>query len=315
MVRHKEFSFISELSGRVDQIAANTLDIPRSVFSLDSLFLEVNGRKAKKSQKLKPGDSVLISYDEETLEGLEAEDLPLNVLYEDDDILVVDKEQGMAVHPGAGNFSGTLANALLGRYGEDFETGDDELRPGIVHRLDKETSGVMVVAKNQKAHQKLSEMFSEHSNEKYYLAIAKGFFPSTTGVIDRRICRDRKNRKKFTVTDNVTEGKDALTKYKVLYQGEGYALLRVRIYTGRTHQIRVHLSSIGHPVLGDPLYSRPDPKLVNMTMMLHSALLSLNHPSTGERMVFRSRIPERFMEAFKILEIKYNQPVIPEDLH
>ena len=303
MIRDKEFEFVSNSSGRVDAVASSMLDIPRTVFSLD-------GKAAKKSAKIKEGDVVSIFYQEETLENLEAEDIELNIIYEDDDILVINKEQGMAVHPGAGNFNGTLANALLGKYGEDFEAGDDDLRPGIVHRLDKETSGVMVVAKNQKAHQKLSEMFASHSNEKYYLAIAKGFFPESKGTIERRICRDRNNRKKFTVTDNKTEGKDALTKYKVLAQGDGYALLRVRIYTGRTHQIRVHLSSIGHPILGDSLYTRKDNKY-DVTMMLHSALLSLDHPTSGERMVFRAPLPERFESVMKTLGIEYKVESIP----
>ena len=304
MIREKEFEFVSQCSGRVDAIASSTLDIPRTVFSLSSLVLRINGKDSKKSSKVKEGDKVYIRYEEQTFENLDAEDISLDVIYEDDDILVINKEQGMAVHPGAGNYNGTLANALLGRYGEDFEAGDDDLRPGIVHRLDKDTSGVMVVAKNQKAHQKLSEMFAAHSNEKYYLAIAKGFFPESKGTIERRICRDRNNRKRFTVTDNKTEGKDALTKYKVLSQGDGYALLRVRIYTGRTHQIRVHLTSIGHPILGDSLYSRKDNKH-DVTMMLHSALLSLEHPTTGERMVFRAPLPERFEKAFEALSITY----------
>ena len=310
MIRDKEFEFISDRAGRVDAVSSALLDIPRTVFSLDSLVLKINGKAAKKSAKIKEGDSVSIFYQEETLENLEAENIELDVIYEDDDILVINKEQGMAVHPGAGNFNGTLANALLGKYGEDFEAGDDDLRPGIVHRLDKDTSGVMVVAKTQKAHQKLSEMFAAHSNEKYYLTIAKGFFPETKGTIERRICRDRNNRKKFTVTDNKTEGKDALTKYKVLAQGDGYALLRVRIYTGRTHQIRVHLSSIGHPILGDSLYTRKDNKY-DVTMMLHSALLSLDHPTTGERMVFRAPLPERFESVMKTLGIDYKVDSIP----
>lgn len=309
MIREKDFEFISDKSGRVDAVASALLDIPRTVFSLDSLVMTINGRNAKKSAKVKEGDKVSIHYEEEILENLEAEDIELNTIYEDDDILVINKEQGMAVHPGAGNYTGTLANALLGRYGEDFDAGDDELRPGIVHRLDKDTSGVMVVAKNQKAHQKLSEMFAAHSNEKYYLAIAKGFFPETKGTIERRICRDRNNRKKFTVTDNKTEGKDALTKYKVLAQGDGYALLRVRIYTGRTHQIRVHLSSINHPILGDPLYTRKDNKH-DVTMMLHSALLAVEHPTTGERMVFRAPVPERFERVMESLGINYRVDAI-----
>ena len=229
------------------------------------------------------------------MEGLEKEAIPLSVLYEDDDILVIDKAQGMSVHPGAGNWSGTVANALLGLYGEDFETGDDSMRPGIVHRLDKDTSGVMVIAKTKEAHLSLTTQFSNHSNEKYYLALSKGFFAQSEGYIDKRIVRDRNNRKKFTVTDRKSEGKDALTKYRVLGQGKHCALLRLRIYTGRTHQIRVHLSSIGHSVLGDPIYSRPDKEYGDATLMLHAERLVIDHPITGERMVFRSNMPQRFL--------------------
>lgn len=304
MIKLREFSFISESEGRVDAIASIYLSIPRSVFSNPTLVCTVNGKNAKKSTKLKIGDNVSISYQEEVLEGLEAEDLPLNVIFEDDDILVIDKEQGMAVHPGAGNYTGTVANALLGLFGDDFEAGDDDLRPGIVHRLDKDTSGVMVIAKNQKAHQSLSKMFSEHSNEKYYTAIAKGNFKEDSGIIDSRIVRDRKNRKKFTTTKNKSEGRDALTKYTVLSQNNGYALLKIRIYTGRTHQIRVHLASIGHPVMGDPIYGRKDTLYPDATLMLHASRLAITHPSSGKTEVFRSPLPDRFISMIDALGLK-----------
>jgi 23S rRNA pseudouridine1911/1915/1917 synthase len=245
------------------------------------------------------GDRVELSYDEEIFEGLESEDIPLDIIYEDDDILVINKAQGMTVHPGAGCPNGTLANALLGLYGDDFSTSDDSTRPGIVHRLDRDTSGVMVIAKTREAHQNLSEQFSSHTNEKYYTAIAKGFFPRTAGTIDSRITRDKNNRKKFTVTEKKSEGKDALTKYRVISQNMDYALLRVRIYTGRTHQIRVHLLSIGHPVLGDSVYSRRDGEYPDATLMLHASRIVFNHPRTGERMVFRSPLPERFLDIMK----------------
>ncbi len=294
MIRERNYSFISTSSGRVDRIAAETLSIPRSVFSLDSLSLTINGVKGKKSSSLKEGDRVSLSYSEEVFEGLKSEDIPLDIIYEDDDILVINKAQGMTVHPGAGCPEGTVANALLGLYGEDFSTSDDAVRPGIVHRLDRDTSGVMVIAKTKDAHLSLTEQFSAHTNEKYYVAIAKGFFPECDGYIDSRITRDRSNRKKFTVTEKKSEGKDALTKYRVVSQNMDYAFLRLRIYTGRTHQIRVHLLSIGHPVLGDPIYSRPDSKYRNATLMLHAERIVFSHPRTGEKMVFRAPLPERF---------------------
>ncbi len=295
MKKKYEYSFVSSQEGRIDRIAPQVLSIQRSVFSRPSMEIIINGKKGKKSSTLKEGDIVHISYMEEIFEGLRSENIPLCVIYEDDDILVINKAQGMTVHPGAGSNDGTLANALLYLYGEDFSTSDDDTRPGIVHRLDKDTSGVMVIAKTRDAHTKLSKEFSEHTNEKYYIAIAKGFFTKNEDYISSRIVRDRNNRKRYTVTDNMSEGKDALTKYRVLSETADYALLRLRIYTGRTHQIRVHLFSIGHPVLGDPVYSRPDSKYRDATLMLHAEKIVFTHPRTGERMVFRAPLPERFI--------------------
>lgn len=282
----------------MDKVSAESLSIPRSAFSLDSMSILVNGVKAKKSSSIKEGDRVEIRYEEEIFSSLEAEDIPLFVIYEDDDILVINKEQGLVVHPGSGNYSGTIVNALLSRYGEDFSTLDEEdsIRPGIVHRLDKDTSGVMVIAKTKEAHLALSNEFKEHSNEKYYCAIAKGFFSESEGYIDKRITRDRRDRKKFTVTDKKSEGKDALTKFRVVSQNGDYGFLRLRIYTGRTHQIRVHLASIGHPVLGDPIYSRIDRKYRDATLMLHAERIVITHPVTGKEMVFRAPLPERMKE-------------------
>ncbi len=295
MIKDHSYSFISTEEGRVDKVASSSLSLPRSVFSLSSTLITVNGKSAKKSSSVKEGDRVEISYREEVFEGVEKEDIPLDILYEDDYILVINKAQGMTVHPAAGNNSGTLVNALLNLYGDDFSTSDDSLRPGIVHRLDKDTSGVMVVAKTREAHKALSEEFSSHTNEKYYLCVAKGFFTESEGYIDSRITRDKRDRKKFTTTNNKSEGKDALTKYRVLSENMNYSFLRVRIYTGRTHQIRVHLASINHPVLGDPIYSRRDAKYKDITLMLHAERIVFNHPITGERMVFRSPLPARFI--------------------
>lgn len=310
MKKTKEYSFISSTSGRLDSVSSLELNIPRSIFSDDSTLILLNGKKAKKSSKIKENDRVEIRYVEETFEGLKKEDIPLDIIYEDDDILVINKEQGMVVHPGSGVNEGTLCNALLNLYGEDFSTSDDSVRPGIVHRLDKDTSGVMVIAKNREAHLALTKEFSEHTNEKYYCAIAKGFFSESSGYIERRIVRDKNNRKKFTVTDNKSEGKDALTKYKVISQNSEYAFLILRLYTGRTHQIRVHLSSINHPVLGDPIYSRVDKKYKDATLMLHSLRLVIHHPRSGEKMVFRAPLPERFNEILESEGLKKDDLVI-----
>lgn len=310
MKKTKEYSFISSTSGRLDSVSSLELNIPRSIFSDDSTLILLNGKKAKKSSKIKENDRVEIRYVEETFEGLKKEDIPLDIIYEDDDILVINKEQGMVVHPGSGVNEGTLCNALLNLYGEDFSTSDDSVRPGIVHRLDKDTSGVMVIAKNREAHLALTKEFSEHTNEKYYCAIAKGFFSESSGYIERRIVRDKNNRKKFTVTDNKSEGKDALTKYRVISQNSEYAFLILRLYTGRTHQIRVHLSSINHPVLGDPIYSRVDKKYKDATLMLHSLRLVIHHPRSGEKIVFRAPLPERFNEILESEGLKKDDLVI-----
>ena len=301
MIRHREASLIASSDGRVDLIASREGDIQRSVFSLDSTLISINGKICRKSARVKAGDSIHIEYDEEVFEGLEAEDIPLSVIYEDNEILVINKEQGIAVHPGAGCFSGTIANALVGRYGEDFSTSDDDTRPGIVHRLDKDTSGVMIIARTLESHHSLQQQFFSHKTEKHYYAIAKGFFTSQEGIIEKRVERDPWNRKKFRATDSPVKGKDAKTSYQVLKQMDGYALLDVRIYTGRTHQIRVHMSSIGHSLLGDPVYGSKDVRFPDATLMLHAWKLRIKHPATGEDMLFEAPIPERFQSIIRSL--------------
>ena len=308
MIRHHEFDGAADRIGRVDAIASALFGIPRTVFSYPSIKIRINDSAAKKSSKVNTGDYIDIEYDEEVLEGLEAESIPLNIVYEDSSILIIDKDQDMAVHPGAGNYTGTVANALLGLYGDDFNVGDDSIRPGIVHRLDKDTSGILIIAKTQHAHKSLSEQFAMHTNEKYYDAIVKGQFLSSSGRIDSRIKRDPKDRKKYTVTENKSEGKSALTEFRVISQSNGYAFLRIRIYTGRTHQIRVHMASIGHPVLGDPIYSKKDRFFPDATLMLTSASLTITHPESGERMTFSSPVPERFLKVMKETGLKDKKP-------
>ena len=295
--RHHRIEHTVTSDGRLDAVASSGSGVPRSAFSLPSAVILLNGRSVRKSAKVKTGDTVVLEYDEEVFEGLEAEDIPLSVIYEDESILVIDKAQGMAVHPGAGLHSGTVVNALLSRYGEDFAASDDE-RPGIVHRLDKDTSGVMVIARNAEALASLQRQFASHTAEKHYAAIAKGIITAPHGFIDSPIERDPRDRKKFRASDR---GRDALTEYTVRERLNGYTLLDVRIHTGRTHQIRVHLRSIDHPILGDPVYGVFDPRYPEATLMLHAASLEIDHPVTGERMLFTSPLPERFQEMIRRL--------------
>ena len=298
--RKRKESVVIAVSGRLDSAVALSSSIPRSVFSLDSVSIILNGRKAKKSTKVKEGDVADIEWTEEVFEGIEAEEIPLSVLFEDDSILVIDKAQGMVVHPGAGVHSGTLVNALVSRYGDDFASSDDE-RPGIVHRLDKDTSGVMVIARTPQALEELQKEFAEHSAEKHYLAVVKGMLPEMHGFVDMNIERDPGDRKKYRATET-TRGKSALTEYSVLKILGSYTLVDVRLHTGRTHQIRVHMKAIGHPILGDPIYGVNDSRFPGATLMLHSHTLEITHPLTGERMKFESPLPDRFTRVLESAE-------------
>ena len=286
----KDFSieYIAEETGRVDKVSS--AHVKRSIFDQDDTQIYINGKKVKKSAKVKLDDNVKIDYVVTFFENMSAQDIPLNIIYEDDHILVINKEAGLVVHPGAGNSENTLVNALLYRYGEDFKTSDDDLRPGIVHRLDKDTSGIMIIAKTEKAHADLAKQFEKHTTEKYYIAIVKGFFVLQSGKIEKNLKRDDKNRKAYTTCDK--GGKYALTTYNVEKQFDNYSLVKLKIETGRTHQIRVHLKSINHPILGDEVYSRDD-KLYKDKMALHALSLSFDHPDTRERMTFTTVIPER----------------------
>lgn len=298
MTRQRTESFICSYEGRVDRASGDL--VPRSVFSLPDTSIIVEGRPVKKSFRVRPGDRVCVTWTEEFFDSIQPEDIPLSVIYEDESILVIDKPAGMVVHPGAGNWSGTLVNALLHRYGEDFSTCMDEEvsyvdlpRPGIVHRLDKDTSGVMVIARTAQAHRSLCSQFASHSTEKVYIAVVKGLFAKRRGTVDAPIVRKAQDRRLFATSPDPGKGKSAVTHYTVLRQGKGHAFLRVRIETGRTHQIRVHMQSIGHPIVGDPLYSRPDPAFKDVGLCLHALSLTIDHPVTGERMTFRSGMPRR----------------------
>ena len=226
---------------------------------------------------------------------LQAEDIPLEILYEDEDLAVVVKPRGMVVHPAAGHEDGTLVNALLGSLSKLSGIGG-ELRPGIVHRLDKDTSGLMMVAKNDETQNALSLMLKNREIEKHYLALTEGVFREPEGRIDAPVGRSKKDRKKMAVDP---DGREAVTEWRVITEGKNCSLLDVHILTGRTHQIRVHMRSIQHPVCGDPLYGY-DKGVRAPCLMLHARSLSFAHPRTGERLSFTADVPEDFRKGLKM---------------
>ncbi len=299
-------------------VAGHTDLISRSTLSETETVIQLNGKASKKSKLVREGDHITVLYSENFFAGIEGEAIPLTILYEDEDLLVINKEQGMVVHPANGNTEHTLVNALVHRYGERFceelmdETEVEEeadlsspaVRPGIVHRLDKDTSGVLVVARNRISHRQLSAQFKNHTTKKVYIALARGTFKTKQGTIEKHLKRDPKDRKKFTTCDD-TEGRYAKTEYQVLRQYSGFALLRIVLHTGRTHQIRVHLSKAGHPIIGDPIYGKED----GQTLMLHAFLLELDSPSTGTRIRFRAEMPERFRSYLRSTRLPANSGV------
>lgn len=294
---------------RVDQwVAAACREFSRSVAADDATVFLLNGKQVKKSRKVHGGDLVSVRWTEQVFERVEAQDIPLHIIYEDSHVLVIDKQQGLVVHPGAGNPGGTLANALVHRYGERFfsveETDDEDedtlVRPGIVHRLDKDTSGVMVIALDRESHQSLAAQFKARTVEKHYIAIVCGQPPREKGRIETTLVRDKRDRKRFA-TGSQGEGKVAVTEYRVLHRFGTHALVRVRLLTGRTHQIRVHMRHIGCPILGDAIYGRTDVRFKESDMMLHALSLALDHPFTGARMRFTAPMPQRFKLVLRAL--------------
>ena len=267
----------------------------------------VNGKRAKKKLELRLGDTVEIDVPELKESEALPEDIPLDVVFEDSDIIVVNKPKGMVVHPAAGNLSGTLVNALLHRCGSSLSGIGGVLRPGIVHRIDKDTSGLLVVAKNDVAHRALAEELKYHGIEREYHALALGGFKNTGGTVDLPIGRHPKDRKKMAVLVGSDTAKNAVTHYEVLEVLCGISYLKLHLETGRTHQIRVHMSHLGHPLVGDTVYGggntpfeKRHPQLIS-GQALHAKRLSLTHPRTGERMTFECPLPDEFKELIRIL--------------
>ncbi|WKV08934.1 RluA family pseudouridine synthase [Thermoanaerobacterium sp. CMT5567-10] len=287
---------------RIDSFLASELDYTRSYLKKLILngLVKVNGSSIKPNYKLKEGDSVDVNIPEAEKIDLMPENIPLDIIYEDDDIIVINKPQGMVVHPAPGNYSGTLVNALL-YHCKNLSGINGELRPGIVHRLDKDTSGVMVVAKNDKAHLDLSNQIKERTILKKYIAIVEGVIKDDEGSIEVPIGRDHAERKKMAVTE---DGRYALTLYKVLERYKNNSLIEATIKTGRTHQIRVHMSYIGHPIVGDEVYGYKKQRFNLLGQALHSKLLGLVHPSKKIYMEFEAPIPEYFERLINILKSK-----------
>lgn len=256
----------------------------------------VNGEPARASRAVVAGDRVSVSIPESVAAVPEAEDIPLRVVYEDKDLMVIDKSAGMVVHPGAGQASGTLVNALLGIH-SDWPTTGGPHRPGIVHRLDKGTSGLILVARHEAAHRRLSSDLAERRVTRVYLAIARGRLTGD-GVVEGKIGRDPRDRKRMAVVDN---GRAALTRFSALEPLDGATYLEVRLATGRTHQIRVHLAAIGHPLVGDTTYGRGAAAGVIDRPALHAYRLSFRHPISGAPMEFEAAPPEDFRQALERL--------------
>ena len=259
----------------------------------------VNGSKIKSSYKVKLDDEICMQIPEPKETEIIAENIPLEVLYEDDDIIAINKPKGMVVHPANGNYTGTLVNALLYRCKDSLSGIGGQIRPGIVHRLDKDTSGVIIVAKNDKAHLNLSEQIKNHKVKKTYIALVRGNIPNDEATIDMPIGRSKKDRKKMDIVKN---GKNAITHFKVLERFDGYTLLKVNIETGRTHQIRVHLMTIGYPIVGDIVYSNGKNPFKVTGQMLHAKSIEFKHPITGENMKIEAPLPKYFEDVIKELK-------------
>ena len=286
---------------RADKYISNLGIIKRSQFEASSLKVFIDGKTLKYSKKVKNGDVLTLQWEEPDEPQYDAEEMDLDILFENDDVIVLNKPRGVVVHPGNGNYHGTLVQGLLFYNRKLADTfSEEKVRPGIVHRLDKDTSGLIITAKNYNSLEALSEQFRQRTTEKYYMALVKGRMPARRGDIEGYIKRDDRNRKKFTTHDS--QGKYALTRYEVVKAWKNYTLLKLKLETGRTHQLRVHLLSLGCPILGDPIYSRKDNRYPDTPLMLHSWMLKIVLPGEEEPREFTAPLPERFLQMEEVLD-------------
>lgn len=286
-----------EENNRIDCYLAKKKDLSRVAIQrlIGEEKILVKGKKTKPSYKVQENDEITIEEEKPKEIELKAQDIPIEIIYEDDDMIVVNKPKGMVVHPANGNPDGTLVNAIMAICRDSLSGIGGEIRPGIVHRIDKDTSGILMVAKNDKAHIALSEQIKNHEVKKTYIALVRGIVKENEATIKMPIGRSTKDRKKMAVTQN---GKEAITHFKVLqrYPKHNCTLLEVKIETGRTHQIRVHLSQIGYPIIGDTTYSNGKNEWGIQGQCLHAKNLQFKHPTTGKEMFLEAELPGYFQE-------------------
>ena len=295
-----------EMAGkRIDSIIpALNKDLSRTAVQrlIEEEQIKVNGKNVKASYKACLNDEIEINIPSAEQIDILAQDIPIEILYEDNDIIVVNKPKGMVVHPANGNPDGTLVNAIMSKCGDSLSGIGGKIRPGIVHRLDKDTSGAIIIAKNDKAHIKLSEDLKNHKIKKTYIALVRGIIKENEATINMPIARSKTDRKKMAVDKN---GKEAITHFKVLNRYENkYTLLEINIETGRTHQIRVHLSNIGYPIIGDDTYSNGKNEWGIVGQCLHAKALDFVHPITGELLHIEAKLPEYFEKILQELELR-----------
>lgn len=290
----KELTLNLEKSDRLDKVLTAELGISRSIVQswLKADLVKVNGEFVKSNYKAQNGDVVTILKKEEEVVIIQPENIPLDIIYEDDVLIVVNKPSGMVVHPSKGHYSGTLVNALLYHSNSLSDSTSEEIyRPGLVHRIDKDTSGLLVIAKNNDVHQKLAQQIAENKMNREYIAIVDGHFAHETGVIDAPLSRHQTNRLKRVVEKG---GKHAVTHFEVLDSFADYSLVSCRLETGRTHQIRAHMEFIKHPIVNDPLYHPKGKNATAFGQFLHAKTLSFTHPVSGETLTFQVDPPKEF---------------------
>lgn len=301
----KEIIKVEEVSGeRIDSFLAKRLDLTRTRVQelIKSEQVKVNNKKIKSSYKIEENDEIEVIIPEIEEVEIMPENIKIDIVFEDKDIAIINKQAGLVVHPAQGHYSGTLVNAILYHI-KDLSGINGEIRPGIVHRLDKDTSGLIIIAKNDKAHLELTNIFQNKEIKKTYLAIVKGKLNKKKGRIVTQIGRDRNDRKKMTVLDSLTQGKNAITNFRVIDQNERFSLIKVDIETGRTHQIRVHMKYMGYPILGDAVYGRVDSE---KRQMLHAYKLEFLHPMTKEKMEIIAELPDDFKKALIKNKLNFN---------
>ncbi|MBT3273742.1 MAG: RluA family pseudouridine synthase [Spirochaetales bacterium] len=286
---------------RLDKFISEKLELfSRSQIPQHNLEVLVNEKLAKMSRKVSDGDRLRITYTSPDEVSFAPEKMDLEIIYEDENAIVVNKKQGVVVHPAAGNYTGTLVQGLLYHSKEMGESFDGEpIRPGIVHRLDKDTSGVIIAAKHPRAQEFLSSQFRKRRTQKKYYALVKGNIPYREETIETLIVRDKKNRKRFTVSEH--EGRRAETIYRIINSWDRYSFAALMPITGRTHQLRVHMKSLNHPIIGDVIYARKDNALPDVTLMLHAYSLAIRLPDSDELRTFRAPLPKHFKDLLNLL--------------